>query len=137
MLLYKVYSASNKNQSKISASQIVNRLGKYLYNHLDGAFQYKKSGNTFDLYTTLLYELKEEFGGIKNDVQEMTLTISITTYQNKIRVNTIEVSPDERTLGYDLLKPELLNDLDTAKSVIMQKVHKRIDKAYDHHITLY
>lgn len=116
---------------------MVNRLGKYLYNHLDGAFKYKKSGNTFDIYTTLLYELKEEYGGAKNDVREMTLNINITTYQNKIRVNTIEVTPDEMTLGYDLLKPELLDDLDAAQSVIMTKVHKHIDKAYNHHITLY
>lgn len=125
------------SKNTIPTSQMVNRLGKYLYNHLDGAFRYKKSGNTFDIYTTLLYELKEEYGGVKNDVQEMTINISITTYQNKIRVNTIEVTPDERTLGYDLLKPELLDDLDAAQSIIMTKVHKRIDKAYEHHITLY
>lgn len=134
MIIIKIYIKAATN---IPASKMVNRLGKYLYNHLDGAFKYKKSGNTFDIYTTLLYELKEEYGGVKNDVREMTLNINITTYQNTIRVNTIEVTPDERTLGYDLLKPELLDDLDAAQSVIMTKVHKRIDKAYDHHITLY
>ena len=134
MIIIKIYIKAATN---IPASKMVNRLGKYLYNHLDGAFKYKKSGNTFDIYTTLLYELKEEYGGVKNDVREMTLNINITTYQNKIRVNTIEVTPDERALGYDLLKPELLDDLDATQSVIMTKVHKRIDKAYDHHITLY
>lgn len=109
----------------------------YLYKHLDGAFKYTKDRNTFDVYVTLLYELKEEYGGVKNDVQEMTINISITTYQNKIRVNTIEVTPQARTLGFDLFKIEDMQDMELAMSIIKWKVSKRIQKAYSNYIILF
>lgn len=119
------------------ASTIVNKVGKYLYNHLDGAYKFTKDRNMFDVYVTLLYELKEEFGGIPNDVQEMTININITTYQNKIRVDTIEVTPEERTLGFDLFKVEDMLDMELAMSIIKWKVGNRIRKAYKNYIILF
>lgn len=124
-------------QTQIPASQQVNRVGKYLYKHLDGAYEFRKSGNMYDVYCTLLYELKEEYGGTKNDVQEMTININITTYQNKLRINTIEMTPQERTLGFDLMKPEELVDLQTAMAIIQRKVGNRIRKAYKEYIVLF
>ena len=119
------------------ASTVVNKVGKYLYNHLDGAYKFTKDRNMFDVYVTLLYELKEEFGGIPNDVQEMTININITTYQNKIRVDTIEVTPEERTLGFDLFKVEDMLDMELAMSIIKWKVGNRIRKAYKNYIILF
>lgn len=124
-------------QTQIPASQQVNRVGKYLYKHLDGAYEFRKSGNMYDVYCTLLYELKEEYGGTKNDVQEMAININITTYQNKLRINTIEMTPQERTLGFDLMKPEELVDLQTAMAIIQRKVGNRIRKAYKEYIVLF
>ena len=124
-------------QTQIPASQQVNRVGKYLYKHLDGAYEFRKSGNMYDVYCTLLYELKEEYGGTKNDVQEMTININITTQQNKLRINTIEMTPQERTLGFDLMKPEELVDLQTAMAIIQRKVGNRIRKAYKEYIVLF
>lgn len=121
---------AKSNLPVIPASQQVNRVGKYLYKHLDGAYKYTKSGNMYDIYCTLLYELKEECGGTPNDVQEMTININITTYQNKLRINTIEMTPMERTLGFDLMKPEELVDLKKASEIILWKVGNRIRKAY-------
>lgn len=125
------------SQQTIPAGQQVNRVGKYLYNHLDGAFKSVKSGNTYDIYCTLLYQLKEEYGGAKNDVEEMTININITTYQNKLRINTIEMTPQERTLGYDLMKPEDLVDLQQAMKIIIWKVGNRIRKAYKDYLILF
>lgn len=127
----------NSTQTQIPASQQVNRVGKYLYKHLDGAYEFRKSGNMYDVYCTLLYELKEDYGGTKNDVQEMTININITTYQNKLRINTIEMTPQERTLGFDLMKPEELVDLQTAMAIIQRKVGNRIRKAYKEYIVLF
>lgn len=124
-------------QQLTTGSALVNKIGMYLYKHLDGAFKYTKDRNTFDVYVTLLYELKEEYGGVKNDVQEMTINISITTYQNKIRVNTIEVTPQARTLGFDLFKIEDMQDMELAMSIIKWKVSKRIQKAYKQYIILF
>ena len=118
-------------------SQLVNKIGKYLYNHIDGAFKYKKSSNMYDVYFTLLYQLKPEFGGKVNDVKEMTVNINITTYQNKIRVNVIEMTPEERTIGYDLFTPDKLQNLEEAKDLIFNRVVKRVSKAYENYIFLF
>lgn len=136
----KIYCASTQNI--MPASQQVNRLGKYLYKHLEGAFEFKKSGNTFDVYSTLLYQLHPEYYDtdedvIGHDVQIMTININITTYQNKIRVDTIEVTPNARTLGFDLIPPEVAQDLPTAKELIVKKVGNRIRKAYEHYTILF
>ena len=127
---------------KIPASTSVNRVGKYLYNHLDGAFKFQTSSNTFDVYTTILYQLPRYAqipgkGVEYNDVHEMVLNLSITTYMNKVRVNIIEMSPEERTIGFDVYAPEVLQDLEEAKRIIFQKVCKRISKAYEDYLFLF
>lgn len=132
----KIYIKS-ATQNQIPASQQVNRVGKYLYKHLDGAYKYVKSGNMYDVYCTLLYQLKPECGGKVNDVQEMTININITTYQNKIRINTIEMTPEERTLGYDTMKPEEMIDLKQAMEIIIWKVGNKIRKAYKDYLILF
>ena len=126
-----------KSPQVLPASQQVNRVGKFLYKHLEGAYDYKKSGNMYDVYCTLLYQLKEEFGGNPDDVEEMTININITTYQNKLRINTIELTPKERTLGFDLMKPEDLVDLQKASEIIFWKVGNRIRKAYQNYVILF
>lgn len=119
----------------LSASQQVNRIGKYLFKHIDGAFKYSKSSNQYDIYFTLLYQIPywERIpgkGSEYNDVHEMTIDINLTTYQNKLRVNVIETSPEERTIGYDLYRPEALADLPEAMKLIWFGVIKRVSKAY-------
>ena len=49
----------------------------------------------------------------------------------QIRVNVIEVSPDERTLGSYVFNPEELVDLESAKKRILDKVVKRVSKVYE------
>ena len=119
----------------LPASQQVNRIGKYLFKHIDGAFKYSKSSNQYDIYFTLLYQIPywERIpgkGSEYNDVHEMTIDINLTTYQNKLRVNVIETSPEERTIGYDLYRPEVLTDLPEAMKLIWFGVIKRVSKAY-------
>lgn len=117
------------------ASQQVNRVGKYLYKHIDGAYKYTKSSNQYDVYFTLLYQVPywERIpgkGSDYNDVHEMTIDLNITTYQNKLRVNVIELTPEERTIGHDVYRPELLEDLPSAMKLIWYNVIKRVSKAY-------
>lgn len=124
-----------KSESKLSANQQVNRVGKYLYKNIDGAFKYKTSSNTCDIYFTLLYQLpldmqEPDKGKEYNDVHEITVDINITTYQNKVRVNVIEMTPMQRTLGYDLYEPYVLENLENAKKRIFNKIIKRVSKAY-------
>lgn len=131
-----------KTQKNSYAGQIVNRIGRYLYDNLDGAFDLKKSPNMVDVYVTVLYQLpidKQIIGkGYKyNDVHEKTIDINITTYQNKVRVDIIELDEMERTLGYDLFEPKKLENLADAKKLIFQRAVKRLSKAYEDYLFLF
>ena len=122
--------------NNLSANQQVNRVGNYLYKHLDGAFKYKKASNQYDVYVTLLYQIPyfqriPGKGKEYNDVHEMTLDINLTTYQNKLRVNVIEMTDEEYTLGYKLYRPEQLVDLENAMKLIWRDVVKRVSKVYE------
>lgn len=124
-----------KSNQPLSANQQVNRLGNFLYKHIDGAFNYKKSSNMYDVYMTILYQLPvdkqdEAKGKEFNDLHEMTLDINITTYLNKVRINIIEMTPEEKTIGYDLYEPEKLEDLVRASEIILKKIHKRISREF-------
>lgn len=124
-----------KSNQSLSANQQVNRVGKFLYKHIDGAFNYKKSSNMYDLYMTILYQLPVESqdkskGEEFNDLHEMTLDINVTTYLNKVRINIIEMTPEEKTIGYDLYEPEKLEDLVKASEIILKKIHKRISREF-------
>ena len=137
-----IVKCAKGNGQKLQANQQVKRIGQYMYKHLDGAFKFKSTGNTFDVYCTLLYQLPylqriPGKGKEYNDVHEMTLNINITTYQNKVRINIIEMTPEERTIGFDLFYPEELEDLQMAYKQIMARLHKRIAKAYKEYEFLY
>lgn len=124
------------NASKLSANQKVKQIGKYLYNHIDSAYKFESLSNMCNVYFTVLYQVPywdriPGKGNGYNDVQEMTLNLNITTYQNKIRVNLIEVSPLERTLGYDLYKPDSLEDLESFMHIIFNKIVKKLSKVYE------
>lgn len=137
----KILCKSN-NQNKIPTNLQINKVGKYLYENIDGAFKYKTSSNTCDVYFTLLYQLPywdriPGKGSDYNDVHEMTININMTTYQNKIRVNIIEVTPEERTLGSFVLKPEQLEDLSITKKLILDRIRNRVEKVYEDYDFLY
>lgn len=127
------------NQQVLPASKQVKRIGQYLYKHIDGAYDFKSSSNNYDVYFLLLYELKKELRepGKEYPVQEMKININVTTYQNKVRINIIELTPKERTIGFDLYTPEKVQDLQKAYLVIMEKIYKRIYKAYEDYYFLY
>jgi len=118
----------------IPANKQVNIVGKYLYNNIDGAFECKSSSNNFDVWLTILYEVPDmgpRYQRLDDQLHEMVINLNLTTYQNKIRVNTIEESPNERTLGFDLFKPEDMLILEDACDRIHKKVVQRISRAYE------
>ena len=119
----------------IPTSQLVNKIGKYLYRNIDGKERIKFTGNTCDIYLTVYYQIPAHLqdpnaGQSVNDVQTMLVNINITTYQNKIRVNTITVTPEARTLGFDLYMPEECQVTSTICQKIYSKVCTRIAKAF-------
>lgn len=128
---------SGGSNKPLEAGQQVKRVGKYLYKHLDGAFKMTNGANECDVYVTVLYQIPPEFlkkYGITQkeyeEVKEMTLDLNIATYQNKVRINIIEVTPDEKTIGFDVYKPEQLENLQKSAELIFNKVCKRISKEF-------
>lgn len=124
-------------QKPLSTNQLVNKVGQYLYKHIDGAIKSVRSSNTYDVYVTVYYQLDkwDQVPGRQqegyNDMHEMVINISLTTYTNKIRVNIHEVTPEEWTFGYFVVEPEKLQDVQNAKKLIYEKVCKKIAKHYE------
>ena len=119
----------------LPASQIVNVLGKYLKRNIDSAESIRFSSNMCDVVFTIYYQIPAEFqipekGEEYNDVHEMKVDINITTYRNKVRINLIEISPQSRTIGFDVYEPELFTNMSYARDAIMKKVQRRVSRAY-------
>lgn len=114
---------SGKSLSNLPGSKIVENLGMYLYKNLDTAYKYTKSSNSFDVYLVAINSEDTE-----ND--KVAIDISITTYQDRIRVNCIDLTERERTLGYDAFKLETFNILPEGYQIVLNKVLKRISKFY-------
>ena len=105
-------------------NSVVNSLGKYLYHNLDSVYDYKRTSNSFDIYLTIVYTST-------TDIQiEQNIDINITTYANKIRVNILEISNSEETIGYDLYDSDVFKDLYTGFKKVMNNIEKRISKAF-------
>lgn len=122
--------------------QVLNKVGKYLYKHIDSAYKIQFSGNMCDVYIKVYYQLKywdripgkgKEF----NDVHEMPIDINLTTYQNKIRVNIIEADENERTLGHFVFKDSDLLDLKLAKDIVLDAVQTVVVKNYSNYDFLF
>lgn len=110
----------------------VNKVGRYLYENLDGAFKFEKKPNMYDVYITLLYQLLQPLRKTEEDekVHEMTLDLSITTYQNKLRVNVTQMDENEWTICHFVVPQEKLQDLEAAKNYIFDKVVQKVSKVY-------
>ena len=125
-----------KTQLPYEASQMVNKLGKYVYKHLDGAFKFRTSSNNCDVFLTVLYQIPylqriPGKGKEYNDVHEMTLDINFTTYQNKLRVNIIEVSETEKTIGHYTFKPDELTHMATACDIVLEAIIRAVCAEYE------
>lgn len=122
----------------MTINQQINRIGKYIYHNIDGAVGYKTKPNksivTFLMYFQYDPDKVEQYD---IDLQEIKIEIDITTYNNKIRVDMIELDPNERTLGYYLYSLESANDITYIKDDILNKLNKRIRKFYGRFLYLY
>ena len=120
------------NPPKYQGGQAVNIVGRYLFKHIDGAYNFKKGANTYDVYFTVLYQLKEDYRTDKDhDMHEMNINISITTYSDKLRMNIIEISPREKTLGFNTFSLSKFDDLQAGYELVMRAIQKRLQKEYE------
>lgn len=120
---------------KKPVNQIVNIVGRYLYNTIDSAYNIKNTTNTCDVYMTVYYQIPQlavRPGREKtySEMYEMNINISLTTYQNKLRMNLIVMDPEEETLDFSVWAPEKLKDLEDAKKRILTRVEKILTKYF-------
>ena len=121
----------------------VKRLGKYLKDNLSGVYKVQEPPNEYNIYSTILYQIDPavrkamkryptELQGIEENIYEMNIYFSITTYNGKyIRVNVIQLDEYEVTLGFLRLDQMDLMSLPACKQKILEFVKKRIEKKYE------
>lgn len=127
------HAKNNYTEPVIPVEQLVNKVGNYLYRHLDGAYKFDKKAGVFDVYITVLFSIPADVAKVYHldaGINEMNLNINITSYQNKIRVNVTEITPEEVTIGFDTFPPEKLQNLNDALDLIYSRIRKRIEKRY-------
>ncbi len=119
-------------------NQQINRIGKYLYYDIDGAVSYRTEPNK-SIVTFLMYFQDDPNKVDQSDFElnEIKIEIDITTYNNKVRVDMIELDPNQRTLGYYLYSPESTQDMKYVRDDILNKLNKRIRKFYGQFLYLY
>ena len=121
----------------------VKRLGKYLKDNLSGVYKVQEPPNEYNIYTTILYQIDPEvrkmmkrypteLQGIEENIYEMNIYFSVTTYSGKyIRINIIQLDEYEVTLGFLRFDQLDLMSLPECKRKLLEFTKKRIEKKYD------
>lgn len=119
----------------MQGGQYVNKVGRYLYEHLDGAFKVDKSPNMYDIWLTLLYQIPSEYLTESEkedvDVQELTINLNVTTYDDKLRVNIIVEDEYEKTIGTKTFSFAKLDNLEWLRLEILKFIRKKLEKEYE------
>lgn len=117
----------------IPGSQLVNRLGKYFKKSIDGVYSIKFQPNECVVKFVVYYQAPFMSNDIHkgrqlSDLLEMNIECNITTYSDKIRVNLIELSPDEMTIGQFIISTSKFDDWVYGREFLWNKI---VDKLYE------
>lgn len=121
-MLTTIYNATEKRDM----GTWINKVGKYLKQHIDGAYKIKFNAMNCEVWMRMYYQVPRDLSSFR----EIHFLIDITSYQNKLRVNLIEDTAMEKTVGQVILKPEELTDLESVKAKILEKIQRFIAKEY-------
>lgn len=112
--------------------QVVKKLGKWLSKNMPNAFKYTSGANESSVYFTIYYlEYTDPSIDYNNEeLDEMVVEINITTYANKIRVNVIERTPEEFTVGHIVYPPDKSADWVNLRGVVIGDILKKIQKRF-------
>lgn len=97
--------------SDIDLPKIQNSIAKSLKKKLDGFYKLEKSSNMCEISSTILYQIPKRVSDrynlpddVKNNVNEMDVTITVKCYSNKIAVSIVEHTPEEKTIAFKSFK---------------------------------
>lgn len=123
---------------QMEVTKLVNTVGKSLYKRLDGSYSFKKGNGFSEVRSTILYQIPKEVSDRYNLVQEerdkvnaMDVMINITTYSNKIRVEVIELSPEEKTIAFKTFKSEAFSNIQQGLSTVYSFITSSIEKEFN------
>ena len=112
--------------AKQNPGTLVNKVGKYLHKNIDGAFKIEFKPMECVVRMRMYYQIP----GDPDSLDEMQFLLSITSYQNKLRINLTEDTAMEKTIGQIIMKPEDLTDIGIVRKKVMDKIEKFISKEY-------
>lgn len=112
--------------SSPNLGQWVNKIGNYLKKNIDGIYKIAFHPMECELFMRMYYQIPEK----SETFDEMHFIISITSYQNKIRVNLTEDTELEKTIGQIIFKPEDIIQLEDIRRRVLQMIKKSMHKEF-------
>lgn len=115
---------------------LVNKLGEYLYKELDSAYKFNKSPNLYELYLEAYYQIPiypehpQDKIRYDDEIKTMKILISLTQYDEKIRINIIELGKYEPTIAHKTYKIEKLETLSKARTIIEKLTKDSLTKYF-------
>lgn len=112
--------------SKVNPGTAVNKLGKFLYKNIDGAFKMSFKAMSCEILMRMYFQVP----GDADSMEEMIFSIDIVSYANKIRINITEQTEMEKTIGQIIIDPDKVDQIDEIKKKILNRIQKYIAKEY-------
>lgn len=126
------------SSSNVNLNKVVNSLGKAIYKRLEGSYSFKKTSNMYEIKSTILYQIPKQISDKYNLVDEernkvnvMDVTVNITTYSDKIRVEVIEVTPEEKTIAFKTFKSDWFDNIQTGINYVYSFITSSIEKEFN------
>ena len=126
------------SSSNVNLNKVVNSLGKAIYKRLEGSYSFKKTSNMYEIKSTILYQIPKQISDRYNLVDEernkvnvMDVTVNITTYSDKIRVEVIEVTPEEKTIAFRTFKSDWFDNIQTGINYVYSFITSSIEKEFN------
>lgn len=131
----KIEAKNRVDINSIAPGQLVNKLGEYLYKELDSAYSFNKSSNLYEVYLEAYYQVPHypdhPQDKIKYDeIKTMKLMISLTHYDETIRINLIELGEYEPTIAHKTYKIKELETLNNARTTIEKLIRDSLTKYF-------
>lgn len=134
--MIKIEAKNQVDITTIPKGQLVNKLGEYLYKNIDSAYTFKKSPNLYEIYLEAYYQIpiypSHPQDKIKYDdeIKSMKILLSITQYDQKIRINLIELGEYEPTIAHKTYKIDDLKTLVYARTAIVKLINDSLTKYF-------
>jgi len=112
--------------SALNPGTLINKVGKYLKNNIDGAFKIKFGPMLCEIEMRMYYQIPND----PESFDEIHFLIDITSYANKLRINITENTKMEKTIGQLILTSDELQDLVLIRKKILKKIEDFISKEY-------